>query len=472
MTTILAVDQGTSGTKAIVYDAADGVIAVAEASVRPQYLADGGVEVDPDQLLDSVLRTGRRAVAAAGRPIDGFALANQGETVLAWDPETGQPLSTALVWQDRRAQALVAELPAADWVPDRSGLTLDPYFSAPKLAWLRRNRTADGVIGNSDTWLIQQLCGAFVTDASTASRSLLTRLDDVSWDEDLLALFGLSAERRPEIVASDVIVGTTTAFGRELPVGGLLVDQQAALLGQRCLDRGDAKCTFGTGAFLLAQSGSRPQRSGTGLSTSAAWRLRGRLAFCLDGQVYAAGSALRWMQDLGLIGAPAEVDDRIAADAAGVVAVPALAGLAGPWWRADATGSLSGLSLATGPGEVIRAVIDGVAAQVAELVDAVRADLGRPLSALRVDGGLTQCRSLMQAVADLAQLRLELYPAEHATALGVAVAGRLALEPQLSLPDAIPVVVPSETFEPRWSADRAGQFRDRWRAAVELGLTR
>ncbi|HEX2901930.1 MAG TPA: FGGY family carbohydrate kinase [Jatrophihabitans sp.] len=472
MTAILAVDQGTSGTKAVVHDDEDGVLAVAEEAVQPDYLPDGGVEVDPESLWRSVLVAGRRAAEAAGRPLAGIALANQGETVLAWDPDTGRPLGPALVWQDRRAQALLTELPDTRWVPDRTGLPVDPYFSAPKLAWLRRHRTHSGVVTTSDSWLIHRLCGAFVTDASTASRSLLTGLDDAAWDEQLLELFGLGDELLPRIVACDEVVGSTDAFGITMPVAGLLVDQQAALLGQGCLNPGDAKCTFGTGAFLLTQCGPTPRRSGTGLAASVAWRLRGRLEYCLDGQVYAAGSAIGWLRRLGVIASAAEVDARIAESSGAALAVPALAGLAAPWWRADATGSVSGLGLATGSGELIRAVIDGIAAQLAELVDAAATDLGRPLDGLRVDGGLTQCHSLMQAVADLAQVRLDVYPGEHATALGVAAAGRLALQQSHTIADAVPAATSQRSFLPRWAPDQAESFRARWRAAVERELRR
>ncbi|MCW2747596.1 MAG: Glycerol kinase, partial [Nocardioidaceae bacterium] len=233
MTHILAIDQGTSGTKAIVVDETGAVIALAEETIHPRYLDGGGVEQDPQELLDSVLVAGRRAVTTAGRPIDAVALANQGETVLAWDPATGQALTPALVWQDRRAESVCARLSDQDaWVAERTGLVLDPYFSGPKMRWIRDNWTLEGVVTTSDTWLIHQLCGAFVTDASTASRSLLMGLDSVRWDDDLISLFGLTSERLPAIVACDDIVGTTTAFGPEVPVTGLIVDQQAALLAE------------------------------------------------------------------------------------------------------------------------------------------------------------------------------------------------------------------------------------------------
>lgn len=467
MTTVLAIDQGTSGTKAIVVDPEGRTVAVAEEPVRPRYLDGGGVEQDPDELLRSVLDAGRRAVAAARRPITAVALANQGETVLAWDPGSGRPLSPAVVWQDRRAEGLCVELAEhAAVVAARTGLVLDPYFSAPKMAWLRRHVTADGVVTTTDTWLVHRLTGAFVTDATTAGRSLLTDLGTGGWDGELLALFGLAGERLPRIVACDEIVGTTRAFGAEVPVAGLVVDQQAALVAESCLDPGTAKCTYGTGAFLLANVGDTAVRSTAGLTTSVAWRARAATAYCLDGQVYTAASAVRWLTELGLVRSAADLDRVAAADAGGVLCVPALAGLAAPWWRPDATATFTGMILSTGAAHLVTALLQGIAAQVAALCGVVRADLGAPLTGLRADGGLTRCRTLMQAQADLAQIPVEVYPSAHATPLGAAALARLAMEPQTALRDAVGRWAPARRYEPAWPADRAAEFTERWTAVA------
>lgn len=306
---ILAVDQGTSGTKAVVVDAEGQVVATAEVALRPDYLAGGGVEQDPEAMFESVVTAGRQALAQAAVPVAAVALANQGETVLAWDRTTGEPLSPAIVWQDRRAESVCGGLAEhAEDVARRTGLVLDPYFSAPKMAWLRANLTRDGVVTTTDTWLVHRMCGAFVTDASTASRSLIAALDTVAWDDQLLALFGLRDEALPDIVGSDEIVGTTDVFGPSLPVAGLIVDQQAALLAESCLTAGSAKCTYGTGAFLLAQLGGDPVRSTSGLTTSVAWRLRDETSYCIDGQVYTAASAVRWAVDLGLVPSADQID--------------------------------------------------------------------------------------------------------------------------------------------------------------------
>lgn len=467
MTVILAIDQGTSGTKAIVLDEEDGIVAIAEETLRPVYLSGGGVEQNPQELLDSVLDAGRRAVREAGRPITAVALANQGETVLAWDPDTGTPLSQAIVWQDRRAESVCAELGEhAGLLAARTGLVLDPYFSAPKMAWLRRHLTRDGVVTTTDTWLVHHLTGEFVTDASTASRSLLLDLDKVAWDDELVALFGLEGERLPRIAACDEIIGTTRAFGPEVPVAGLIVDQQAALVAESCLEQGMAKCTYGTGAFLLANTGLHPVRSSAGLTTSVAWRAAGRTPYCVDGQVYTVASAVRWLQNLGLIQSATDLDAAVAADAEGVMCVPAFAGLAAPWWAPEATASLTGMTLSTRREHLILAVLQGIAAQVTELGTRVAEDLGRPLTRLRADGGLTNSAALMQAQADIAQIPVDIYPHAHATPLGAAALARCALDPALSLDEAVGDWQPTTVYEPRWSAERAEEFRTTWARAA------
>lgn len=465
--TVLAIDQGTSGTKAVVVDPVEGVVGVSEIAVHPRYLDGGGVEQDPGELLESVLATGRAAVAEAGRPISAMSLANQGETVLAWDPNTGRPLTDAVVWQDRRAESLCTRMSEhADRFAAETGLVLDPYFSAPKLAWLRRNVESGGVVTTSDTWLLHQLTGEFVTDATTASRSLVVSLGAQDWNRELLGLFGLADERMPAIVANDVVIGSTSAFGGDIPVGGLVVDQQAALLAEACLEAGMAKCTFGTGAFLLANVGAEAVRSSSGSTTSVAWRVAGADTFCVDGQVYTAASAVRWLTTLGVIAGAQELDSVAAPDAAGVLCVPALAGLAAPWWQSGATATLSGMSLSTGRGHIVLAVLQGIAAQLAELVTAMEADT-RPLRRLRVDGGLTQSRVLMQAVADILQVPVDVYPSPHATALGAAALAELSLHPDRALRDVVPPWTPSSTYEPQWDATRTAEFRSRWRALAD-----
>jgi glycerol kinase len=468
VTAVLSIDQGTSGTKAAVVrlDPDTGALtaeAVAEETVRPRYLDGGGVEQDPEELWESVVTAGQRAIQAADSPITAIALANQGETVLAWDRASGDPLSPAVVWQDRRAAEVCEELSdQADAVAKLTGLVLDPYFSAPKMAWLRRHLTGDGVVTTTDSWLLHRLTGAFVTDVTTASRSLMVDLDGRSWHPRLVELFGLSDEPLPEIIDCDAVVGNTAVFDGEVPVAGQIVDQQAALFAEGCFDAGTAKCTYGTGAFLLANTGDRAVRSASGLTSSVAWTAAGQTRYCIDGQVYTVGSAVRWLQELGFIRHASDLDTVVPDDPGGVLCVPALAGLAAPWWRPEATASFSGLTLATRPGHLVLAVLQGITAQVAELGRLVQDELGAPLSALRADGGLTQSATLMQAQADLLQIPVEIYPSPHATVLGAAALARLAMEPGLSLADAVGTWRPTQVYEPSWSADRAAEFRGRW----------
>ncbi len=286
------------------------------------------------------------------------------------------------------------------------------------------------------------------------------------WSHELLALFGLDGERLPRIAANDEIIGTTSAFGSDVPVGGIVVDQQAALLAEACLEPGMAKCTFGTGAFLLSNTGTTPVRSTTGLTSSVAWRVGGIDSFCIDGQVYTAASAVKWLTSLGVISGAAEMDAIAEPDNGGVMCVPALAGLAAPWWKSQATATISGMTLSTGRGHIVLAVLQGIAAQVAELVSAIDAD-APPLTRLRTDGGLTQSTVLMQACADILQVPVDVYPSAHATALGAAALARLSLAPEKSVSDVVADWTPSACYEPRWSPARAAEFRSAWRELAE-----
>ncbi|CAL9378966.1 FGGY family carbohydrate kinase [Streptomyces sp. enrichment culture] len=466
---VLAVDQGTSGTKALVVCPERGVLGTGFAEVRPRHLPGGLVEADPGELYDSVVEAGRRALAEAGEDVVALGLANQGETVLAWDPDTGRPLTDALVWQDRRADTLCAELSGhAEELRQLTGLPLDPYFAAPKMAWIRRHLTRDGVVTTSDAWLVHRLTGAFATDAATAGRTQLLDLDRTEWSPRALDLFGLTGDRLPEITDNAHPVGTTTAFGPEIPLTALIVDQQAALLAQRITGPGTAKCTYGTGAFLLAHTGDRPRRGASGLVSCVAWRLAGETGYCLDGQVYTAASAVHWLTGLGVLSSAADLDPvgGSVPDSGGVTFVPALAGLAAPWWRGDLRGSLTGLGLDTTAGHLVRALCEGIAAQVAELAEAAAGELGAPLDTLRVDGGLTRSALLMQTQADLLQRPVEVSALPDATALGAAALARLGADPGLRVEDALPDGKPATVYEPRIPAGQAAERRDRFRAAV------
>jgi len=468
---ILAIDQGTSATKALLVGPGNEVLGRAEVPVRTTAAGGDGVEADPEELWRSVVSAGTQALAAARAPADALALANQGETVLAWDRATGKPLSRAIVWQDRRAATVCARLrDRADDLARVTGLPLDPYFAAPKMTWLRENVTADGVVTTTDSWLLHRLGARYVTDAATASRTMLLDLDSVDWSEAACAAFGVDPVTLPDVADCAGVVGESTVFGMSpLPVAGIAVDQQAALYAHGCVRPGDAKCTYGTGAFLLVTTGERAPRSKAGLSASVAWRLGGAAAYCLDGQVYTAGSALRWLAETGILPAGAGDLDQVAStvpDSGGVTFVPALAGLGAPQWAPHARGQLSGLHLSTGRGHIARAVAEGIAASVALLAEAAAADLGGPLTALRVDGGLTRSRVLLQAQADLLQVPVLVSRTPDATALGVAALARLALDGSAAEPAAVEL-----TVDPAVNADQAGQLISRYRHAVASTLS-
>lgn len=469
---ILAIDQGTSATKALVVGDDGTILSVAECPVHPTAPGDGAVEQDPAELLASVMAAGRAAIAKAGVVVHGIGLANQGETVLAWDRATGRPLTTAVSWQDRRAVSVTDDLAAhRERLGAITGLPLDPYFSAPKLTWLRRNRTTDGVVTTTDTWLLHALCGTFVTDVTTASRSMVLDLDSRAWSDEAVEIFGLAADDLPEVVGCASVVGATTAFGPPLPVAGLAVDQQAALIGEGCLAVGQAKCTFGTGAFLLVTTGAEPRRSIHGLSASVAWDVPGSLSYCLDGQSYTAGAAVTWLTSMGLLRSAEDLDAvaTSVSDTSGVTMVPALAGLGAPYWRPSAGGTLEGLDLHTSPAHVVRAALEGLAAQVALLAAAAADDLGGPLVTLRVDGGLTRSAYLMQHQADLLQVPVEVFASAHATALGVAALARLGLEGTGTAP-VVPTPPPAARFEPRMGPDEAAERMARFTAAAERAV--
>jgi glycerol kinase len=339
------------------------------------------------------------------------------------------------------------------------------------MTWLRREQGEEGVVTTVDAWLNQHLAGAFVTDAATASRTLLLDLESTSWSQEACEIFGLDPAGQPEVVACDAVVGETNSFGKPLPLAGLAVDQQAALFAESCFEAGEAKCTYGTGAFILATAGERVVHSQARLAACVAWRLGGTTTYCLDGQVYSAGSAVSWLQELGLISEASDLD-RLDGDTGGVVFVPALAGLGAPFWAPEAKGGWFGLSLSTRREHLVRGLAWGIAAQVASLARAMGEDVGRPLERLRVDGGLTRSKALMQAQADLLQAPVELYPSADATALGVGAFARLGSGSAATAAEAVGDWTSPATFEPRMSASEAEERLARWegaaRALVEL----
>jgi glycerol kinase len=466
---VLALDQGTSATKALVLRADGSVAAEEQVRISSRAVGDGGVEADPSELWESLLLAGRRALAQVDEPLRAVALANQGETVLAWQREGSEAVSPAISWQDRRAAGICESLREhAEDVRASTGLELDPYFSAPKMAWLRERVGRGPVITTTDTFLLHRLCGAYVTDAATASRTLLYDLGRGEWSPALCDLFAVDRSSLPEIVANTDVVGSTRLFGPRVPVVGIAVDQQAALFAEGCLEAGDAKCTYGTGAFLLATVGETPVRSSHRLATSVAWRIGGRTTYCLDGQVYSAGTAISWLERIGLTPS-ADALDRLAGEAVcdGELFVPALSGLAAPFWVPEARALLAGVSLRTTAASTVAAVLDGIASNVSVLGEAIAGDLGAPLRRLRADGGLARSTFLMQRQAELLQAPVEVYATPHATALGVAALARLGLGEASDERDAVSSLAPAAVYRPSGPAADAAAHLRRWRIAAE-----
>ena len=451
---ILALDQGTTSTRGLVADdrgRAEIVHAVRHQQHFPQ--ADR-VEHDPLELLANL----RAAIAAAG-PVDAIALSNQGESCLAWDAVTGEPLSPVIVWQDRRSASRLADMAGqAKTVRARAGLPLDPYFSAAKLGWLYDNdprvqqahRAGRLRLGTTDAFFLQHLTGQALTDVTTASRTSLMSLDTGVWDPELCSLFGVPVECLPEIRP------TVSDFGRigAVPVTAAVVDQQAALYGHGCRAPGDAKITFGTGAFALAVTGAtRPAEEGRGLLPTVAWQVGETTTFAVDGGVHAAGAAVEWAMRIGLLDGPGTLNafDAPAAIDRGLAFVPALAGLAAPHWDGSAAGLFIGMTGATTREDMAQALIEGVALRAAEVL----ARMG-PVARLSMDGGLTRSAYLCQFLADVTGAEIVLPATEELTALGAAQLAALGLRCTLPSPAPRAVVTP----RPCDRAARLARFSD------------
>jgi glycerol kinase len=480
---ILGIDQGTSQTKALIMDCAGRVLATNTAPVATTVIGETQIEQDPLDILRSVELA--CAPLLAQYPATVAGLDNQGETFLLWDAASGAPLTPAISWQDKRGAAICQALEAAGHgalVRQRTGLLLDPYFSASKLAQVLRDqpelarRAAAGALrfGTVDTWLIWRLSAGrlHVTDPSTASRTLLYNINTLDWDAELLALFGVPAALLPRVVPSAGYAGTITLAGHTLALHGLLCDQQAALFGQGCLAPGSAKCTFGTGAFLLLNTGAQPVLSQRGLLGTLAWQTPEATHYALDGGVFVAGAAVEWLRDeLGIIASAAESDAlaQAANPATTPLYIPALAGLAAPYWQPQARGTIFGLSRGSGRAELVRATLEGLAQRVADVATAMQDDAGLALAGLRVDGGPARNRFLMQTLADNLGTEVLVAAEVEATATGVA---HMARHHAHSVPlDAIGAAwQAAEVYTPQITANERLARRARWQRAVALAI--
>ena len=461
---IVAIDQGTSGTKALVISESGKVLSRGYSHLQLRHGAPGVSECLAEDLWQSIVSAIKEALAGNTEKITAVGLANQGESILAWDKSNGDALSQVIIWQDSRSASLCDDRREhSEFILNKSGLALDPYFVAPKMLWLRQ-QCPSGVITTTDSWIIARLTGAFVTDVSTASRTLLFDLHTRSWSQELSAIWGLDVADFPELIDNDAVIGEICHPDveelRGVALAGVMVDQPAALLAENCFAPGQAKCTYGTGAFLLTNIGQVPKISKHGLATSLAWNIRNESAYYLDGQVFTAATAVQWLVDNELLESAESIDSL--PDARGVMGAPGFAGYGAPLWKPHATASIAGLTLSHGKGEIARAMVDGIAAQVADLLVAIGAD-GVAVQMLRVDGGLTQSRTLMQMQADLAQVEIEVYPHPDATAVGVANLAAMATNSALNLGDFASTWKPSERYSPLWSADRAQSYLSKWR---------
>ncbi|MBF6324002.1 glycerol kinase GlpK [Nocardia cyriacigeorgica] len=443
---VLAIDQGTTSSRAIVYDATGQLVSVVQREHRQLYPAAGRVEHDANEVRRTVEALIGRAITAAGidaGQVVGIGIANQRETTVLWDRRTGRPVGNAIVWQDTRTDDLVARLaarPEVEQVGELSGLPLLGYFAAPRIRWLldRDERLRAGaergdiLFGTMDSWLIWNLTGGVhVTDVSNAGRTMLMNLHTLDWDQRLLEFFDIPPAMLPEIRSSAEVYGHTIIEPSGIPIAAALGDQQAALFGQTCFAAGETKCTYGTGAFLLSNTGTAPVRSRHGLLTTVAFRLGDQPAhYALEGSIAATGSLVQWLRDrLGLIDSAPEIETlaNTVTDNGGCSVVPAFSGLFAPRWQAEARGVIAGLTSYITRGHLARAVLEATAWQTREVVDALDADTGHRLTELRVDGGMTSNNLLMQQISDALGVPVQRPLFAETVSLGAAYAAGLAV---------------------------------------------
>jgi len=486
---ILALDQGTTSSRSIVYNERLEVVASAQKEFTQHFPLPGRVEHDALEIWDSVLSTAREAISKAGITASSIAavgITNQRETVVVWDRKTGEPVHRAIVWQDRRtseAMSAFREAGREQLVQHRTGLLLDPYFSASKLAWILQNipdgqaRAESGELaaGTIDSWLIWKLTGgsSHVTDVSNASRTMLMNIRTGGWDPDLLRLFNIPGSILPRISPTSGDLGTVDAsyFGTAIPVRSAVGDQQSALFGQLCTRPGLVKCTYGTGCFLLAHTGTDAVASANRLLTTVAWQIGDQpLEYAVEGSVFMGGAAIQWLRDgLGIIKSAPEVNTLASGvpDSGGVYLVPAFTGLGAPYWDPDARGTILGLTRGSTSAHIARATLEGIAFQVADLVAAMEKDSGKKISVLRVDGGACASDLLMQIQSDLLGRTVERPVNIETTALGAAMLAGLGagIWPDVDALSKIRSV--DRRFEPTVTATNRRARLKTWKRAVK-----
>ncbi|WP_294194512.1 glycerol kinase GlpK [uncultured Sphingomonas sp.] len=489
---ILAIDQGTTSTRAIVFDVQTRPVATAQREFAQHYPQPGWVEHDPEDIWRDTLATARAALADSGVGAEGIAgigITNQRETVVVWDRASGAPIHHAIVWQDRRTAEWCARLKEQGHeaaVRAKTGLLLDPYFSATKLAWIldhvegARARAEGGELafGTIDSFLLWRLTGGAVhaTDVTNAGRTLLYDIHAQRWDEELCALFGVPMAMLPEVHDNSHVFGHTAdgLFDRPIPIAGVAGDQQAALFGQACFEAGMAKSTYGTGCFMLLNTGEEAVTSEHRLLTTPAYRIHGRMTYALEGSIFIAGAAVKWLRDgIGVITHARDTDDMATQvpDSHGVYMVPAFVGLGAPHWDPDARGAIFGLTLGSTQAHLARAALEAVGYQTMDLADAMVADGGDPPATIRVDGGMAANDWLCQFLADMLQVPVERPRHLETTALGAAFHAGLATGVWKDLDALAATWARGDCFEPKMDDAQRDTLTAGWHAALAKTLT-
>lgn len=445
---ILALDQGTTSSRAIVFDHNGSIRSAAQKEFSQHFPQPGWVEHDPNEIWSSEAAVIAEAISAIdinGKNIAGIGITNQRETTIVWDIDTEEPVYNAIVWQDRRTASLCDQLKAqglVDMVREKTGLIIDAYFSGTKIKWIldnvpgARERAEEGKLrfGNVDSWLVWRLTRGevHVTDVTNASRTMLFNIHTLKWDEDLLKLLDIPVSMMPEVKSSSEVYGhtKTTIFAHEVPISGIAGDQQAALFGQMCVEPGAIKNTYGTGCFVMLNTGARPVLSRNNLLTTIAWKIGDKVNYALEGSIYVGGSVVQWLRDgLGFIKSSSEVEELASSvpDSGGVYFVPALTGLAAPYWDQYARGTIVGITRGTTAAHIARAALDGIAFQTYDIAQAMSRDMGAPLTELKVDGGASRNNLLMQFQANLLDIDVVRPKVTETTALGAAYLAGLAV---------------------------------------------
>lgn len=483
---VMALDQGTTSSRAIIFDEHQNIVNMAQKEFTQHYPKAGWVEHDPLEIYASQYGVLVEVLARSGMEageISAIGITNQRETTIVWDKNTGRPVYNAIVWQCRRTSDFCTNLVErgyADEIRAKTGLLIDAYFSATKIKWIldnvegARERAERGelLFGTVDTWLIWKLTGgaAHVTDVTNASRTMLFNIHTLEWDKDICALLDIPMCMLPKVCDSSMVYGAARIGGAEIPIAGAAGDQQAALFGQTCFARGDVKNTYGTGCFMLMNTGDTPVESKNGLLTTVAVGLNGKATYALEGSVFVGGAVIQWLRDeLKLINesADSEYFANKVKDSAGVYVVPAFTGLGAPYWDMDARGAILGLTRGAGRNHIIRAALEGIAYQTLDVLKAMQADSGVQFKELKVDGGASANNLLMQFQADIAGVTVRRPMIRETTALGAAYLAGLATGVWRDLNDIKGQWTLDKLYEPQMEAARARELVDGWHKAVE-----